>query len=80
MERHIVLAPSMRDVETWRLEHRLPRSAVIGVTPDTADRALRGLTGHFEVITHESWAPTPAVRELVEHHLAIIRLTTPTFL
>jgi hypothetical protein len=73
----IVLAANMRIVDDFRRSRGLRQRDVIGMTPANADTAVRGLFGDFEVITHETWEPTPAVHALVERHLAIMRATAP---
>lgn len=75
-KRFIVLAESVQVVERWRLRRGLQRRDVVAVTPDNAARALRGLAGgDFELITHETWFPPPAVHAMVEHQLRLMRLT-----
>jgi hypothetical protein len=68
-KRYIVLAGSVPIVEQWRIERGLQRRDVIAVTPGIALRALCGLRGDFEVITHITWCPSPEVAAMVAHRL-----------
>jgi hypothetical protein len=75
MARYIVLG-LRSDAEDWRQSHGLKRRDVIYVSTRNA-RALRGLTGRFEVITLPSWHQASAqVRREIERDLAIIAATT----
>ncbi len=71
-KRFIVLAESVQVVEKWCLQQRLQRRDVVAVTPDNAHRVLAGLRGDFEVVTHVTWAPSPAVWEVVARRLRIL--------
>jgi hypothetical protein len=74
-QRYIVLAESMSLIDEWRRDHQLGWRHVIAVTPDNADHALRGLSGDFVVMTHESWRPPPIVAARVQLQIATISLT-----
>lgn len=74
-KRYIVLAESVQIIDRWRLKRGLQRRDVVAVTPDNAARALRGLAGgDFELITHETWFPPPAVHAMVERQLRLMRI------